>query len=185
MVTGVRCRGFTYLGLLFALALAGVMLALAGVMWHTAAQRAKEQQLLFAGGAIRDAIIRYYRRSPGGVREFPRALQDLVEDRRYITVERHLRRIYEDPLTGKRDWGLITSDDGRITGVYSQSRGAPMKRDNFSQTFAAFAGAHAYSDWRFSAVDTQTMFGMNALAAPANVDDSAPPLRERPLRARK
>jgi type II secretory pathway pseudopilin PulG len=185
MVLAARCRGFTYLGLLFALALAGVALALAGVLWHTAARRANEQQLLFAGGAIRDAIVHYYRRSPGGIREFPRNLQDLVEDRRYITVERHLRRIYEDPLTGKRDWGLITNEHGRIVGIYSQSREAPLKRDNFPQIFAAFAGARLYSDWRFSAVDNQTMFGVNAQTSPANADASSLPVPERPLRVRK
>jgi type II secretory pathway pseudopilin PulG len=181
----VRCKGFTYLGLLFALAFAGVALALAGVMWHTTARRAKEQQLLFAGSAIRDAIVRYYRRSPGGIREFPRTLHDLVEDRRYITVERHLRRIYEDPQTGKRDWGLITNESGRIVGVYSKSREAPLKRDNFPQIFAAFSSAQSYADWRFSAVDNQTMFGLNALASPANGDDAAPPASGPPLRIRK
>jgi type II secretory pathway pseudopilin PulG len=180
-----RCKGFTYLGLLFALALAGVALALAGVMWHTSARRAQEQQLLFAGGAIRDAIVRYHRRSPGGIREYPRNLQDLVEDRRYITVERHLRRIYEDPLTGKRDWGVITNEQGRIVGIYSKSREAPLKRDNFPPRFAAFAGASLYSDWRFSAVDNQTMFGTNAQAAPVTATDSSLPVPERPLRVRK
>jgi type II secretory pathway pseudopilin PulG len=185
MVKRVRSKGFTYVGLLFALALASVALALAGVLWHTAARRAKEQQLLFAGSAIRDAIVRYYRRSPGGIREFPRTLQDLVEDRRYITIERHLRKIYEDPQTGNRDWGLVTNESGRIVGVYSKSREAPMKRDNFPQIFAAFAGAKAYTDWRFSAVDNQTMFGLNALASPANLDDAAPPLPERTPRVRK
>ena len=181
----VRCKGFTYLGLLFALALAGVALALAGVMWHTTARRAKEQQLLFAGSAIRDALIHYYRRSPGGMREFPRTLQDLVEDRRYITVERHLRKIYDDPQTGKRDWGLITNESGRIVGVYSKSREAPLKRDNFPQIFAAFSAAKNYGDWRFSAVENQTMFGLNAIEPPAKIDDAASPLPARPLRLRK
>ena len=70
MVVGVRSRGFTYLGLLFALTLAGVALALAGFVWHTASKRAKEVQLLFAGGAIRDAIVQYYRRSPTATGSF-------------------------------------------------------------------------------------------------------------------
>ena len=144
--------GFTYVGLLFAVALAGVALALAGVVWHTASKRAKEEQLLFAGSAIRDAIDRYYRRTPGGAREYPQTLQELVEDRRYITVERHLRKIYVDPITGSRNWGLITSADGRIVGVYSESREAPLKRGNFRDEFASFAEARSYTEWKFSAV---------------------------------
>lgn len=181
MVTALRFKGFTYLGLLFALAFTGVALALAGVVWHTASRRAKEEQLLFAGGAIRDAIVHYYRRSPGGNREFPRTLQDLVEDRRYITVERHLRKIYADPITGKRDWGLITGPDGRIVGVYSQSREAPMKRDNFRDTFASFAQAEHYSDWQFSAASTQTTPSLTAGEPVANIDVS-PLQKSRPRR---
>ena len=181
----MRSQGFTYLGLLFVLALAGTALALAGVAWHTAGRRAKEQQLLFAGSAIRDALVRYYRRSPGGIREFPRELHDLVEDRRYITVERHLRKIYDDPQTGDRNWGLITNESGRIVGVYSKSREAPLKRDNFPQNFAAFSSAQTYSDWRFSAVENQTMFGLNAVGLPVKADDATPPLPERPVRLRK
>ena len=170
---GVRTRGFTYLGLLFALALAAVALALAGFMWHTASKRAKEAQLLFAGGAIRDAIVHYYRRSPNRNREFPRALQDLVEDRRYITVERHLRKIYADPITGKPDWGLIKDANGAIVGVYSQSREAPLKRDNFPETFAAFVQVRHYSDWKFSAVNPETTPAVDA-AVPAVNGDHAP-----------
>jgi type II secretory pathway pseudopilin PulG len=152
----VHIKGFTYLGLLFAVALAGVALALAGVVWQTASKRAKEEQLLFAGGAIRDAIIRYYRSTPGGDRQFPRTLQDLVEDPRYVTHERHLRKIYLDPITGKRDWGLIKGAEGRIMGVYSQSRETPIKREKFPATFASFEHADRYSDWRFTAEPEDT-----------------------------
>lgn len=151
----MRANGFTYLGLLFALALAAAGFAVAGVVWHIAGKRAKEQQLLFAGSAIRDAIQHYYLRSPGGIGEYPRALEDLVEDRRYVTVERHLRKLYVDPITGKPDWELITGADGRIVGVYSPSRDTPLKRENFRGAFASFARAGHYSDWRFSVVDEQ------------------------------
>ena len=174
---GVRSRGFTYLGLLFALALAGVALALAGFVWHTASKRAKEAQLLFAGGAIRDAIVNYYRRSPNGNRQFPRALQDLVEDRRYITVERHLRKIYVDPITGRPDWGLIKDANGAIVGVYSQSREVPLKRDNFRDTFAAFAQARYYSDWKFSAVIPETTPAADGPVPAANGDRASLPGR--------
>ena len=166
-------KGFTYLGLLFAVALAGVALALAGIVWQTASKRAKEEQLLFAGGAIRDAIIRYYRRTPGGDREFPRTLQDLVEDPRYVTRERHLRKIYEDPITGKRDWGLIKGAEGRIVGVYSQSREAPVKREKFPHAFASFEHAHRYSDWRFTAEPGDTPASATERQPVESVNNSA------------
>jgi type II secretory pathway pseudopilin PulG len=179
MVTPSHSKGFTYLGLLFALALAGVGLAAAGAVWHTAGKRAKEEQLLFAGDAISNAIARYYRRTPDGVREFPRTLQDLVEDRRYITVERHLRKIYADPITGKSTWGLIKSADGRIVGVYSPSRETPLKQDNFRDAFAAFAHAEHYSEWRFTAVNTQTTSSVDAIPSAAN-GDASPAAKRRP-----
>lgn len=169
----MHIKGFTYLGLLFAVALAGVALALAGIVWQTANKRAKEEQLIFAGGAIRDAISRYYRRTPGGLREFPRTLQDLVEDRRYVTIERHLRKIYMDPFTGKRDWGLIKGAEGRIVGVFSQSREAPVKRERFPDIFASFEKANRYSDWRFTAEPDQTTPSATERQSTETTDNSA------------
>jgi hypothetical protein len=104
-------------------------------------------------------------------------LQDLVEDRRYITVERHLRKIYVDPITGKRDWGLITDVNGAIVGVYSQSREVPLKRDNFPEIFGAFAQAGHYSDWKFGAVIPDTTPAVDGPAPAANGDHAPLPGR--------
>ena len=60
-------RGFTYLALLFYLAVLSAGLATVAVSWQTARQREKEEELLFAGAAIREAIALYYNRPPGGV----------------------------------------------------------------------------------------------------------------------
>lgn len=169
----MRSGGFTYLGFLFSLALAGVGLAVCGVAWHIMSKRAKEEQLLFAGGAIRDAIADYYRRTPNGAREYPRSLQELLEDRRYLTIERHLRKLYADPITGKPEWGLIKNGDGRIVGVFSPSRDKPLKRENFHDEFAAFARAERYSDWRFSAVELHSIGDDGTVSV-------APPLDSRP-----
>ena len=51
--------GFTYLGLLFALALIGLALGAAGTVWSVARQRDRERQLLWVGGEIRQAIGHY------------------------------------------------------------------------------------------------------------------------------
>ena len=104
-------------------------------------------------------------------------MQDLIEDRRYITIERHLRKIYVDPITGRPDWGLIKDANGAIVGVYSQSREAPIKRDNFQETFAAFAQARHYSDWKFSAVIPETTPAVDGPVPAANGDRA--PLPER------
>ena len=49
--------GFTYIGILLAMALFGVALAATGDVWRTAAQREREQELLFVGSQFRSAFL--------------------------------------------------------------------------------------------------------------------------------
>src|SRR5437899_5995019 len=111
-------EGFTYLTLLFAVALIGLGLARAGEAWHTTAMRAREAQLLYVGGQYRRAIERYYLSGPA---QYPKSLQDLLKDARQADTQRYLRRLYPDPMTGKADWGLVKTPTGEIAGVYSVS----------------------------------------------------------------
>jgi type II secretory pathway pseudopilin PulG len=142
-----RSRGFTYLGVLLAIALLGIALAAVGTTWTTVVQRERETQLLFAGDAFRAAIASYYTSGPAP--RLPQTLGELVQDERQPVPRRHLRRIYLDPMTGGSDWELLRDPDGGIYGVASRSQRAPMKRANFSDEDAAFAAADHYCDWRF------------------------------------
>ncbi len=142
-------HGFTYLGLLFAVAMVGVALAATGMLWATQRQREREQELLFVGDQIRQAIGSYYERSPGLVKRYPAKLDDVLKDNRFINVQRHLRQRYVDPVTGSREWGLVMAPEGGVMGVYSLSTGTPIKRAGFAEVDAAFAGASRYSDWKF------------------------------------
>ncbi|WP_029770751.1 type II secretion system protein [Pseudogulbenkiania sp. MAI-1] len=149
---GIRQRqsGFTYLGVLLLVAMLGALLASTGEVWFTVQQRQKEQELLFIGHQFREAIRLYYERSPGGAKRYPRKLEDLLQDDRYPTTQRYLRKIYFDPLTGKQEWGLIKAPDEGIAGVYSLAPGTPLKVDNFDEKDAAFKGARRYARWQFS-----------------------------------
>lgn len=144
-----RCDGFTYLGILFAVALLGASLSVVGTMWSTASKRTNELELLFIGHEFRDAIASYYSSSQVGVFQYPRMLSDLLADRRGPTVVRHLRRLYADPFTKSADWELITLPDGAIIGIASSSTGTPLKRAGFATEDAGFEGAECYCDWRF------------------------------------
>ena len=147
-ITRMRClRGFTYIGLLVAVVLIGVGLAAAGQVWSTTAKRERERELLFVGGQFRHAIGSYFDASPG-VKQYPRKLEELLQDQRFPVVKRHLRKIYLDPITGSRDWGLVTMGD-QIVGVYSRSNDKPLKVETFAPEDSSFAGSAAYSDWRF------------------------------------
>ena len=138
--------GFTYISILFAIAIFGAGLAAAGVVWHTAAAREKERELLFIGGEFRRAFQAYTSRGAG---LYPRTLSDLIEDRRFPNIQRHLRRIYTDPMTGRTEWGLVRAPDGGIMGVHSLSQETPIKTANFDLADKDLEGKTKYSEWKF------------------------------------
>ena len=145
-----RERGYTYIGLLILVALMGTVLATAGVVWHTQLQRERESELMFDGRQFARAITLFYERTPVGQRpRFPARLEDLVDDRRWPTTTRHLRRVFVDPMTGKPEWGIVRAPDGGILGVYSLSREVPVKRASFGVPYTDFESAATYQDWRF------------------------------------
>ena len=146
----IPSAGFTYVWLLFAVALAGVGLAAVGELASTAAKRDKEVELLFVGDQIARAIAVYRASSPGAP-QYPQTLEALLSDSRYPNLRRYLRRVYPDPMTGRADWGLVRGPGGGIVGVHSKSTARPLKTANFPKEYEAFAGVAAYSEWRFVA----------------------------------
>ena len=142
-------EGFTYIGVLLAIALVGTQLAVAGLVWSFAQERQKERELLFVGDQFRTAIARYYLNPNGPQKEYPRRIEDLVRDPRYPGAVRHLRKIYADPITGKVQWGLIKTPDGSILGVYSLSEKTPIKIGNFLPAEKSFEKKQRYADWKF------------------------------------
>ena len=141
-------QGFTYIGLLIVIAIAGIGLAAVGVLWQTQAQRMREQELLFIGGEYSRALASYATSTPGGIRQFPADLEDLVLDKRIPIIKRHLRKLYLDPISNKAEWGL-EKQQNRIVGVYSLSKKKPIKKSGFAAEYESFENAQTYSDWRF------------------------------------
>lgn len=141
--------GFFYLVLLAAIAAMGIVLATAGEVWHMALKREKERELLFIGDQFRRAFNLYDLHTPGNSSRNPRSLEELLKDPRYPGVQRYLRKIYADPITGSAQWGLIKGPDGEIFGVHSLSEDEPLKKSGFSLVDAKFEGRTKYSDWVF------------------------------------
>lgn len=149
-VTDLRQRGLTYVGLLIAIALFGAGLAMAGTLWSTDAKREREAELLFIGDQFRKAITSYHDEAPAGQpNKFPAKLEDLLQDRRWPTTRRHLRKIFVDPMTGTREWGLVRAPDNTITGVHSASEVEPLKRAGFAEEYTNFENAKTYREWQF------------------------------------
>ncbi|HZX30463.1 MAG TPA: type II secretion system protein [Rhodocyclaceae bacterium] len=145
----VRQGGFTYLAVILLVAMMGAGLGATGQVWRTAQQREKERELIFIGNEYRQAIGRYVEHGPGGIRRFPPRLEDLLSDSRSPGIQRYLRRLYRDPMTGGTDWGLVRASDGGIAGVYSKSEQKPLKIAGFTARDTRLERADKYSDWLF------------------------------------
>ena len=108
--------GFTYLGLLLAVAVMGLWRSAASEVWVKVAQRQRDEHARWCVDQLNTAIASYRDASPAGPQD-PVRLEDLLEDRRFGVLRRHLRALYADPLTGRPDWQVQRGADGRIRAV--------------------------------------------------------------------
>ena len=148
-MTYSKIRGFTYLGLLFILVLIGITIAMAGTLWSFAQKREMERQLLFAGTQFKRAIGLYYQHTPGIIKRYPITLEELLQDNRFVTTDRYLRRIYQDPISGTNEWGLVRAPDGGVMGVYSLSKEKPVKTTFLATVTNLPVDIKTYADWQF------------------------------------
>lgn len=170
-----RPFGFAYLWLLFVVVFVGLGLSLGAEFYTTGQQRDKERELLAMGRQFRQAIARYYETQSSAnaatPRQYPASLEELLQDPRSAGIQRHLRQVFVDPMTGKAEWGLLKIA-GRIVGVHSLSDKLPIKQDGFEADDAGFRGSERYSDWVFSyPADLSTR-----LTAPAGAASSPAPV---------
>lgn len=150
--------GMMYLAMLFFVAISAIAIAGQGSWWSLERQRDKEQDLLFVGDQFRHAIASYYENSPGVVKRYPAALEELTRDRRFLPARQHLRRIYADPLTDQHAWGQVLAPDGGVMGVHSLSPAAPLKRSGFAERDSDFTAKSRYAEWVFLYRGEQTRY---------------------------
>lgn len=141
-------RGFTYVLLLTAVAVLGATLASLGDSWRESARRSKELELLWTGAAYVTAIESYYNASPGE-RRYPPQLHDLLDDRRFVDIRRHLRKLYRDPTQPSSEWRLLRAHDGGIMGVASQNGMTPLRGQGAVRAGARPVAGSRYADWEF------------------------------------
>jgi type II secretory pathway pseudopilin PulG len=153
-------QGFTYLMLLWWVAISGVMLVAISHSWKMEMQRQREAELVFRGEQIQRALQSYYDHVEP--KTLPTTWQDLLEDRRGPKLMRHLRQRYTDPITNG-EWGLIKQGP-LIKGVYSTSTLKPLKTQDKEAS---------YQDWRYE-VDAGAMAASSPASSP--VSASAPTL---------
>lgn len=115
-----NCAGFTYLWLLFVVAVMGMGVVSVSQLWVNVAEHDNAVQRAWAGAQFIRAVGSYYHAVPDA-RAYPPSLDALLEDRRFAVPRRHLREVYRDPGSGQGEWTVISAAGGGIKGV--QSRG--------------------------------------------------------------
>lgn len=144
--------GFTCLLLLFALTVLALSLLKSQGAVQLRHRQQQEDELLFRGEQIRQAI-KQYRTASYANGCYPGGFEDLLADTRGGKVHYHLRQWFSDPLTGQRQWGMKYDEQGRWVGVYSKGQGRPLRKEGFMQDSEKFRQASRYEEWLF-AVET-------------------------------
>lgn len=144
----MRQQGFSYVIVMFLVAVLSIISVRAIDVTLTAERRDKEAELIWRGLAYR-AAIREYVNSSGTAKDYPETLDDLLDDTRFTVSRSPLRKLYRDPMTEDGKWELVRNADGKLIGVASRSTRKPLKQAGFPPDLGAFTNAAHYSDWRF------------------------------------
>jgi len=151
-------RGMTLVEVVCAIAVLLILVTLAMPLARNAVQRRKEAELHHAMRIMCTAIDRYHRYALSGIIKpwdpdwegYPPDLETLVEGVELIgtgsgarpKVEKFLREIPMDPMTGERTWGLRSyqmdsDDDGwdgkNVYDVYSLATGTALDGTLYSE----------------------------------------------------
>lgn len=159
MATTHSQAGFSYVLVMFAVAVMAIVAVRLLDVSATNERRAREADLLYVGNAYREAIGVFYENTPGTVKRYPESLADLLQDPRTTTLQRPLRKLYRDPVTGAAEWGVVRGGDDRIIGVFSLSHKEPVKTGGFDPVLVGFDNARQYRDWQFVYVPLATVTG--------------------------
>ncbi|MCC2962449.1 type II secretion system protein [Massilia sp. IC2-278] len=160
--------GFTYVGMVFFVAMLGLVGAATLKVDTLLRRAAAEQDLLEIGAEFSEALRSYAAATPRGYPTAPPTLQDLLKDPRFPGTRRHLRKIFVDPVTGKDEWGIVYQGDKvGVLAVYSLSQAQPLKLANFDARFLNFENKEHLSEWKFTATGQGV-----SVTAPNNI---APP----------
>ena len=102
--------GYSLVALMVAVAMMLIMMTAALPVWEYVIKNEREEELIFRGGQIADAIQRYQRKRGNTL---PTSLEMLVK-------EKFLRKEYEDPMTQDGKWRFIRRG---APGVAGQGQG--------------------------------------------------------------
>lgn len=99
--------GFSLVVLLASIAIMTIMMGAAVPSWRYVMQNAREEELIFRGGQIAEAIERYQRKNGNAL---PVSLEVLAKGK-------YLRREYKDPMTKSGEWRLVRPGEAVLGGL--------------------------------------------------------------------
>ena len=102
----MRERGFSLVGAMAGIAIMSIMMTAAVPSWRYVMRDMREEELIFRGAQIADAIHRYQQKH----RVPPNSIEDLVK-------EKFLRRPWKDPMSQDGEWRLIRPGEPVTMGV--------------------------------------------------------------------
>jgi type II secretory pathway pseudopilin PulG len=143
-------EGYLLIVLMFAIAIFGVGLSVVGRWESEIVQRQREAELLRSGAEVVAAIREYRQMTPGTANMLPMNWNDLIEDRRFLGLVRHLRRTPLDPFSNRADWAVIRDTQGFMVGISSNSRLTPLLQIEVTFAGLRLPQASHYSDWKFA-----------------------------------
>lgn len=171
-------RGAVLLTVLVMVVLLGLAGGLAGQALRDYIQQEREAELLWRGQQYRQAIASYFSVKGGAQQMFPSKLEDLLRDPRFPGIVRHLRQLYNDPMTGV-SWELVRDPAERIVGVRSTSALAPFRQAGFPEGLENLEGKGSYREWEFVFVPPRAKAGQPAGRNPAPAMPTTPPHPDR------
>lgn len=153
-----RQRGFILALLLALITAAGILLTKAMPSVVAEVQRDQEEELIFRGEAMRNAMRRYKAKTGN----YPTTLEDLMKVRPRI-----LRKLYKDPMTAEGDWDLITAVQPGASGSTAGLPIAAIHSRSQKDSFKTYQGKTLYSEWIFAASDD--LLGISSTVLPKSL----------------
>lgn len=126
-------RGFTFIAVLAAMLLLALAAQQVMSVLSAQAQRIRTEESARFTKIYAEAIQSYYDATPGVRKQYPEQLEDLLLDQRQVSLRRHLRRLYPDPLQPNLPahdlgWGLERDARGHIQAVFSTAKAPAWSR---------------------------------------------------------
>nr|WP_320132788.1 type II secretion system protein [uncultured Holophaga sp.] len=143
-------KGYILVMVLGAMAIVGILMTRAMPSVIAQVQRENEEELVFRGEAIANAI-KAYKKSTGN---YPTSLETLVKTKPPI-----LRRLYKDPMTQDGTWEVVTAVQAGLTGDKTGLPIVGVHSKSTQDSFRTYQGKTLYCDWVFSAADN--LFGIS------------------------